>query len=136
MKICILSDSHDRAEMLAQAVGEAAAQGAEAVIHCGDLIGAQTLRLATKIGLPLHLIHGNNVGDPVALNRTMRESGGLIQYYGPDARIELGGRRIFIVHYPEYAHALACTGDWDLVCCGHSHIAYVAQVANVKGGKT
>ena len=136
MKICILSDSHDRAEMLAQAVSAAAAQGAEAVIHCGDLIGAQTLRLAMKIGLPLHLIHGNNVGDPVALNRTMRESGGLIQYYGPDARIELGGRRIFIVHYPEYAYALACTGDWDLVCCGHSHIAEVAQVANVKGGKT
>ncbi len=136
MKICILSDSHDRAEMLAQAVSAAAAQGAEAVIHCGDLIGAQTLRLAMKIGLPLHLIHGNNVGDPVALNRTMRESGGLIQYHGPDARIELGGRRIFIVHYPEYAYALACTGDWDLVCCGHSHIAEVAQVANVKDGKT
>ncbi len=136
MKICILSDSHDRAEMLAQAVGEAAAQGAEAVIHCGDLIGAQTLRLAKKIGLPLHLIHGNNIGDSVALHRLMRESGGLIQYYGPDARIELGGRRIFIVHYPEYAYALACTGDWDLVCCGHSHEAGVEQVANVKGGKT
>ena len=75
MKICILSDSHDRAEMLAQAVREAATQGAETVIHCGDLIGAQTLRLAMKIGLPLHLIHGNNVGDPVALNRTMREIG-------------------------------------------------------------
>ena len=50
--------------------------------------------------------------------------------------MQLGGRRIFIGHYPEYAHALACTGDWDLVCCGHSHIADVAQVANVKGGKT
>ena len=136
MKICILSDSHDRAEMLAQAVREAATQGAETVIHCGDLIGAQTLRLAMKIGLPLHRIHGNNVGDPVALNRTMRESGGLIQYYGPDARIELGGRRIFVVHYPEYGHGLACTGDWDLVCCGHSHIAGIEHVANVKGGKT
>ena len=31
---------------------------------------------------------------------------------------------------------MACTGDWDLVCCGHSHEAGVQHVANVKGGKT
>lgn len=31
---------------------------------------------------------------------------------------------------------MACTGDWDLVCCGHSHAAGVGQVANVKGGRT
>ena len=31
---------------------------------------------------------------------------------------------------------MACTGDWDLVCCGHSHCAGIEQVANVKGGKT
>ena len=29
-----------------------------------------------------------------------------------------------------------CTGDWDLVYCGHSHRAGIEQVANVKGGKT
>ena len=49
MKILIVSDSHDRADALAEAVREAKAQGAEAVIHCGDLIGAQTLKPA--IGL-------------------------------------------------------------------------------------
>jgi predicted phosphodiesterase len=31
---------------------------------------------------------------------------------------------------------MACTGDWDLVCCGHSHEAGVSQVKNVKGGST
>ena len=46
MKICIVSDSHDRADALARAVHEAKAQGAEAVIHCGDLIGAQTIKPA------------------------------------------------------------------------------------------
>ena len=136
MKICIVSDSHDRADALAQAVREAKAQGAEAVIHCGDLIGAQTLKPAIALGLPLHLIHGNNVGDPQALHNLSRGSGGLLQYHGPDARVELGGRRIFVVHYPEYGHAMACTGDWDLVCCGHSHVAGVERVANVKGGET
>jgi putative phosphoesterase len=136
MKICIVSDSHDRADALAGAVREAAARGAGTVIHCGDLIGTQTLRAAMGAGLPMHIIHGNNLGDPVSLARLARESGGQVHYHGPDARLELGGRRIFVVHYPEYGYAMACTGDWDLVCCGHSHAAGVAQVANVKGSAT
>jgi len=136
MKIGIVSDSHDRAEPLAQAVRDAAAFGAQAVIHCGDVIGTQTLRAALEVGVPLHVIHGNNLGDPVSLSRWARERPGQLQYHGPDARLELGGRRIFVVHYPEYGHAMACTGDWDLVCCGHSHAAGVQHVGNVKGGKT
>lgn len=136
MKICIVSDSHDRADALAQVVREAKAQGAAAVVHCGDVIGAQTLRPAMALGLPLHVIHGNNLGDPMMLYNLSRGSGGLLQYYGPDARLELGGRRIFVVHYPEYGHAMACTGDWDLVCCGHSHHAAIERVANVKGTET
>lgn len=136
MKICIVSDSHDRADKLALAVREAKEKGAAAVIHCGDLIGTQTVRAAMGLGLPLHLIHGNNLGDPVSLSRLARETDGQVQYHGPDARLELGGRRIFVVHYPEYGYAMGCTGDWDLVCCGHSHAAGVEQVANVKGGKT
>jgi uncharacterized protein len=134
MKIAIVSDSHDRADPLGDAVRTAAGQGAEAVIHCGDLIGTQTLRPALAAGVPLHVIHGNNLGDPVSLSRWARESSGQLHYHGPDARLELGGRRIFVVHYPEYGYAMACTGDWDLVCCGHSHQAEVRQVANVKGG--
>ena len=136
MKICIVSDSHDRADALAQAVREAKALGAQAVVHCGDVIGTQTLRPTLALGLPLHVIHGNNLGDVVSLSRWARDSGGQLQYHGPDARLELGGRRIFAVHYPEYGYAMACTGEWDLVCCGHSHEAEIRQVANVKGGST
>lgn len=136
MKICIVSDSHDRAEPLANAVREAASRGAQAVIHCGDLIGTQTLRAALAVGLPMHVIHGNNLGDAVSLSRWARERPGELTYHGPDARLELGGRRIFVVHYPEYGYAMACTGEWDLVCCGHSHEAEVRHVPNVNGGRT
>jgi putative phosphoesterase len=136
VKVCIVSDSHDRADALAQAVSAAAARGARAVIHCGDLIGTQTLRPAMRAGLPLHVIHGNNLGDPTALHRLARASGGLVEYHGADARLDLGGRRIFVVHYPEYGRAMACTGEWDLVCCGHSHEAVVERVGNLKGGAT
>jgi putative phosphoesterase len=136
LKICIVSDSHDRADDLALAVREAKGKGAAVVIHCGDVIGTQTLRAAMDAHLPMHVIHGNNLGDPVSLARWARDSAGMLHYHGPDARLELGGRRIFVVHYPEYGYAMACTGDWDLVCCGHSHAAGAEQVANVKGGKT
>ena len=136
MKLCIVSDSHDRADALAQAVRDAASEGATAVIHCGDIIGTQTLRGALDVGLPMHVIHGNNLGDPVSLSRWSREREGMLHYYGADARIDLGGRRIFVVHYPEYGYAMACTGDWDLVCCGHSHVAGVEHVRNVKDGMT
>jgi len=136
VKLCIVSDSHDRAAPLAAAVAAGKAAGAQAVIHCGDVIGTQTLGAALDAGLPMHVIHGNNLGDPISLARWVRERGGQLQYHGADARLELGGRRVFVVHYPEYGHAFACTGDWDLVCCGHSHAAGVEQVPNVRGGRT
>jgi putative phosphoesterase len=129
MKVCIVSDSHDRADALAAAVRKAKELGAGAAIHCGDVIGTQTLRGALDTGLPMHVIHGNNLGDPISLARWSRERPNQLWYHGPDARLELGG-------YPEYGYAMACTGDWDLVCCGHSHVLGVEQVMNVKGGKT
>jgi putative phosphoesterase len=133
MKLCIVSDSHDRAEPLAQAVREARALGAEAVIHCGDLIGTQTLRPALAEGLPVHLIHGNNIGDPGSIHRWAAGSGGQLHYHGADARLELGGRRVFLVHHDEYGYAMACTGLWDVVCCGHSHRAEARAVTGVNG---
>ena len=136
MKVCIVSDSHDRADALAQAVREAKSLGAQAVIHCGDLIGAQSLKPALAAELPVHLIHGNNVGDPQALHKLARANGDMLSYHGADARIELAGRRIFLVHYDDYGYAMACTGEWALVCCGHSHRAEVRSVANVKGTAT
>lgn len=136
MKICIVSDSHDRAEPLAKAIAEAQSVGAQAVIHCGDLIGANTLRSSLKLGLPIHAVHGNNLGDMMAMHRMMANTKGLLTYHGQDAELELGGRRIFATHLPHYARGIACTGDYDLVCCGHSHFAEATLQANIKGGQT
>ena len=78
MKIGVVSDSHDRAPMLVAAVGEARRAGAEAIIHCGDIIGANTLRPLLELGLPTHIVHGNNVGDPLALCNLCAASSGLL----------------------------------------------------------
>jgi putative phosphoesterase len=136
MKICIVSDSHDRGPMLAEAIATAQAEGAEAVIHCGDLIGTNTLKASLKSQLPIHLVHGNNLGDIVSLARIACSSDGQFTYHGRDASITLGGKRIFMTHYPHYGNGMACTGDYDLVCCGHSHEPLIRSQANVKGSET
>ena len=84
----------------------------------------------------MHVIYGNNTGDLFNMSRLAAEPNTVIRYHGQDAAITLADRKLFMVHYPHYAHALACTGDYDLVCCGHDHLSSVVQVDHVKGGKT
>ena len=136
MKVCIVSDSHDHRPLLAAAVQAAKQAGAEAVLHCGDVVAPSTLSVITPLGLPVHVIHGNNVGDMFMMARIASKPGNRITFYGQDAGIELAGRRVFLVHYPHYAKAMATTGDWDLVCCGHDHEAKIETVHNVTGGST
>ncbi|MCP3868676.1 MAG: YfcE family phosphodiesterase [Gammaproteobacteria bacterium] len=136
MKICILSDSHDHIALLNAAVAEAKDDGAEAVLHCGDVVAPSTLKCLNKHKLPVHVIHGNNTGDLYSLGQMSTRPDNQIQYHGMDAGITLHDRRIFLVHYPHYARAMAATGSWDLVCCGHSHKAKVQWLPNIKGGKT
>ena len=136
MKICILSDSHDNRELLAAAVHAAKAAGAEAVLHCGDVVAPSTLEVIKPCGLPVHVIHGNNTGDLYTMALVASKPSSLVHYYGQDAGLKLAGRRIFMVHYPHYAEAMAKTGDWDLVCCGHDHVADIRPVGNLSGGET
>lgn len=136
MKVCIISDSHDNRSLMESAVREAKALGAEAVLHCGDVVAPSTLNVLKPFGLPVHVIHGNNSGDLYMMSRIAGKPGSVVRFYGQDAGIELAGRKIFLVHYPHYAQALATTGDWDLVCCGHDHKADIQTIANIKGSTT
>ncbi|MCU7920974.1 MAG: metallophosphatase family protein [Candidatus Thiodiazotropha sp. (ex Dulcina madagascariensis)] len=136
MKVCILSDSHDHIPLLDAAVAEAKQMGVEAVLHCGDVVAPSTLHCLDRYKLPVHVIHGNNTGDLYTLGRLAGRDENNIHYHGMDAGVELAGRRIFLVHYPHYARAMAATGDWDLVCCGHSHKLQFEQLTNIKGGVT
>ena len=133
MKIAVLSDSHDHREHLAAAVEDAKSRGAEAILHCGDIVAPSTLHAAQPYGIPLHVIHGNNMGDTYNLARLANKPNSGITYYGQDATIELAGRKIFVVHYPHYARAMAATGDFDLVCNGHEHKARIDRVTASNG---
>ncbi len=136
MKVCIVSDSHDNRELLKEAGADAHARGAEAILHCGDLVAPSTLSVLLEFKIPIHVINGNNTGDMHTMYRMASKPDNHIHFYGQDADIRLGGRKIFIVHYPHYAEAMATTGDWDLVCYGHNHKTSITSVANIKGKTT
>lgn len=106
------------------------------MLHCGDLVAPSTLHAIIGLGLPVHLIHGNNAGDLFNLSRFAQDPANRLHYYGQDASLVLAQKRIFLVHYPHYAKAMALTGDYDLVCNGHEHRAIVERVRNVKGKQT
>lgn len=131
MKVCIVSDSHDNRALLATAVHDAKEKGAEAILHCGDVVAPTTLRGLPPIGLPVHVIHGNNTGDLYAMHTVMQTFPEIIHYHGMDASIVLAGKRIFMVHYPHYARAMALTGDYDLVCCGHDHRIEIEKINTI-----
>jgi len=136
MKICIVSDSHDNRPLLETAARDAQAAGAEAILHCGDVVAPSTLEVLKPFDLPVHVIHGNNSGDLFMMARIAAKSDTKMTYYGQDAGLKLAGRRIFLVHYPHYAEAMATTGNWDLVCCGHDHKADIRTIRNINGTDT
>jgi putative phosphoesterase len=136
MRIGVVSDSHDDSRRLAAAVALARDWGAQAILHCGDIIGPNTMNAALALGLPVHAVHGNNLGDLPRMVRASVESGGALVYYGGDGSFELGGRRLFLIHYPHLARGMAATGDYDAVFCGHSHEAAIEMTANARGGQT
>ena len=68
--------------------------------------------------------------------RLAAEPGSVVHYHGNDAQLDLAGRNIYATHFPHIARGMASTGDWDVVCCGHSHKAAVTRVPNVRGGTT
>ncbi len=136
MKVGIVSDSHDNRTLLKAAAEDAIARGAEAFFHCGDVVSPNTLWVFQPLGKPVHVIHGNNQGDLNNMFALVSKPDSVVQYHGQDADFEIAGKRVFLVHYPHYAEALALTGNYDLICCGHNHKAAVTCIDHVKGGTT
>lgn len=132
MQIAVLSDCHDRLENLEKVL--ARIQQAQAVLFCGDYCAPFTLKmLGEGFRGPIHSVFGNNDGD-VFLLLTIAKQVGNVSFYQPMARLELGGKRIAMVHYPELGEALALSGKYDVVFSGHNHIAEVQTLGHTLWG--
>lgn len=121
MKIAIISDIHDNIWKLEGALTGIADRGAEALCCCGDLCAPFIVpQLAKGFSGPIHIVFGNNDGDPyrIAQNAAQFEH---VSLHGEFAELELGGKRVALVHFPELGRPLASSGRYDLVCFGHDH---------------
>ena len=122
MLIAVLSDCHDHLENLRKALAEV--QQAEALLFCGDYCAPFTLKtLAEGFRGPVHSVFGNNDGDVFLMLQVAREVGN-VTFHQPIAKLELGGKRLAVAHYPELGEALALSGKYDAVFSGHNHRAH------------
>ena len=126
MKFVIVSDSHDHIPNLKAAVEKARELGAEVLFHCGDLISPFMIPVLAEFPGPVHLILGNNRGDPYLLEKQVARFEN-IYFHGEFAFLEEAGLSIAMVHYPDLARGFAATGDYDLVLCGHTHVYKVLK---------
>ena len=121
MLVAVLSDCHDRLENLAVALGKT--REAEVALFCGDYCAPFTLK-ALADGFPglVHSVFGNNDGDAFLL-LSIAQKVGNVTFYQPMASLELDGRKVAVVHYPEFGEPLALSGKYDAVFSGHNHTA-------------
>lgn len=121
MLIGILSDTHNQRQRTQTAVSMLKAEGAEALIHCGDLVAPDLIDLCT--GLPFYLVFGNNdINDAMQIESRIALTPDAI-CLGWGGEIELAGKRIAITHghiYKLYRQLLAAEPDYLLT--GHSHV--------------
>ncbi len=123
MQIAVLSDTHDNIWKLDQAFP--LLNTADVIIHCGDLCSPfMVVRLGRGVnGKPVHVVFGNNDGDPRLLTLKALETGN-VHLHGQFASLEVDELRIAVNHYPEMARPIAASHQFDLVCYGHDHLAH------------
>lgn len=120
MKVAVMSDSHDNIWNIEKALKKA--QSAEALVFCGDLCAPFSLKmLADGFAAPIHALRGNNDGDVALLLRVAGQSSHVRFYAESLAELEIGGRKIAVVHYAHLANPLALSGKYDAVFFGHTH---------------
>ncbi len=105
----ILSDSHKKPDLTAEAIGELKAKGVQHLIHAGDFSLEQNLELLKQSGLPYTAVFGNND------NRLIEVASSYSIYKEPHY-FKLDGIRFKLMHLPFYL-----SGDTEVVIYGHTH---------------
>jgi uncharacterized protein len=120
MLLGILSDTHDRYEMMAAGVRALRERGATYFIHCGDVCTPNLLdHLA---GLPSAFVYGNCDWDRMALQRYGQSID--VPCYGAFADLELGGKRVAVLHGDDRGkmEAVLSAQEHDYLFHGHTHV--------------
>lgn len=127
MKIGVISDTHDRMELIEWFAGEFGRRGVSHILHAGDIIAP----FAAKpfAGFNFTAVFGNNCGERLFLRDTIEKFGGSIKP-GPIS-LELDGKSIFLMHEPYALEAAVKSGLYDYVIYGHTHELEKRKEGNV-----
>jgi hypothetical protein len=116
MRLAIVSDTHlPRGKRKLPAACVERMEGADAILHAGDLMEAEVLELLERLGPPVHAVRGNV--DSAALQARL-----------PATRVvQAAGARIAMLHDSgpatgRLARMRRRFSDADVVVFGHSHI--------------
>jgi uncharacterized protein len=121
MRLGVLSDTHNQLVRTRLAIALLQEQGAEALIHCGDVTGPEVV--AVCAALPSHFVFGNNDADNIpALRRAIDKAGAVCLGWGGE--VTLAGQRIAVAHGHLGTDVRRLLADRpDYLLSGHSHIA-------------
>ena len=118
MKIGILSDPHRRSDLQQSAIDKLLEEGAQYLLHAGDLCIEENLRQLEAAGLPYAAVFGNN-------DATLRPLAGRYRIKPEPWYFRIKDLKIKMMHLPYYL-----TSDTELVIYGHTHLFAAEQ----KGG--
>ncbi|AWM39037.1 hypothetical protein GobsT_26940 [Gemmata obscuriglobus] len=130
MRLGILSDTHDEIERTRRAIEMLRAEGAEALVHCGDLASEAIVELLAV--LPAWFVFGNHDADSVPyLYRAAAGTG--VECLGWCGMIEAAGKRIAVTHGHMSSDVRQLLGEGpDYLLSGHTHIAAFTTTGAVR----
>ena len=118
MKIAIVADTHNNWANFEKAIKWITKEKIQVILHCGDICNQETIDDAKKLFS----------GPPSA-----KGSGGAKEIYfvkgngdwGVDVpdflELEIGGKKIGLVHFPNEAKKMSQSKKFDMVFYGHTH---------------
>jgi len=120
MLIGVLSDTHGCVEATRAALRIFQELETEQLLHCGDIGSASIIDLFDS--LPTHFVFGN-VDNRLLLRQAIDEGGHTC--HGRFGSLELAGKKIAFLHGDDgrLLSDTVASGQWDLVCHGHTHHA-------------
>jgi putative phosphoesterase len=114
MKIGVMSDSHDNVPNIRKALALFTAEGAEALVHCGDIVAPFSVREILAFKGAAYGVFGNNDGEVAGIKKIWKHI-----FHGPFL-FELGGLRILVCH-DETELDRAPYKEIDVRIFGHDH---------------
>jgi len=123
MKIGVISDIHDNAHNIVQALEEISKKDVEQIYFLGDFVGAGISKILINSSIPVYAIWGNNDGDRHMITKfSLEEGSNLTVGFDTYDVVEVDNRKIFLTHYPLIANAMAKSKEFDAVFYGHNHL--------------